>query len=210
MGFQIPDSEFPDRHGFWGRSRETRKPTRMAHTTRNPTPAGSSGLAPPNSFTGRTSRPGSRRKAGRAQSRFSGGTPSPAGRAGRGRGEDGGGRGLGLAAELVHRPDEPAGVAETDPGRLVRPVKEVAGYRPDEPAGVAETDPGRLVRPVKEVGGYRPDEPAGGAETDPGRLVRPVKEVAGYRPDEPAGVPFPARLAAVAKNRDVALDRSRR
>src|SRR4051794_17939704 len=82
----------------------------MGHSPRNPTPAGSSGLAPPHSFTGRTSRPGSRKGAGRAPSRWSGGTPSPAGRAGRGRGEERGGRGLGLAVELVHRPDEPAGV----------------------------------------------------------------------------------------------------
>src|SRR5205823_1939578 len=35
---------------------------------------------------------------------------SPAGRAGRGRGEDGGRCVLGRAAELLHRPDEPAGV----------------------------------------------------------------------------------------------------
>src|SRR4051812_10301120 len=86
-GFQTPDSRFPDRHGFWGRNRETRKPTRMAHSR------------------GIRSRPA--RRASRHR------TPSPAGRAGRGRGADGRGRGLGLATELLHRPDEPAGVAET-------------------------------------------------------------------------------------------------
>src|SRR5437868_4102573 len=65
-------------------------------------------------------------------------TPSPAGQAGRGRGEVGGGdRALALASELLHRPDKPAGVAEKSEEEARAPaLASELLHRPDKPAGV--------------------------------------------------------------------------
>jgi hypothetical protein len=65
----------------------------------------------PSGFTDRTDKPAGERVRGLPPR---GPSPSPAGRAGRGRGEARACGELGsvLAGELVHRPDEPAGVEE--------------------------------------------------------------------------------------------------